>query len=97
MIIFMNHLTSFVHSLEHKDDAYIFSSKITKFSEDSDSTKTCFYCQTYLKLDYTQQESIVYSLMSPLEISVRISDTEKQLLSFIPLRKKSRSPPTYNI
>jgi len=96
MIIFMNHLASFIHAFEHKHDADISSSEIVNFAQDAAPTKICVYCQTYVNLEYTQHESVEYSLIALINISERIPDTEKLVPSLKILRKKSRSPPTYN-
>ncbi|WP_162200428.1 hypothetical protein [Kordia jejudonensis] len=91
----MNHLVSLVHSFEHEYDENPFTSEFADFSQDADFTQICLYCQTYISLEYTQHEPVVYSLITPVRVSELIPDTEKQLLSTIVLRKKSRAPPSY--
>jgi len=96
MIIFMNHLTSLLHAFEHKNNSQITSFKAVNFNQDFDFTKSCFYCDTYFNLEYTQHDFLAYSLTVPDSISACILDREKQLLSIVIHRKKSRSPPSLN-
>lgn len=98
MIIFMNHLSSFFHAIEHEHSHEIcsVSSKTTAFDENLNVSETCLYCKVFLNIDYKQHESIVYSLVAPDSISQDILGIEKQLLSVTLYKKKSRSPPSYH-
>ncbi len=93
----MNHLNSFFHAFEHNHQANTISSELSDLQQDSGSSESCLFCKTYLNLDYIQNESFTYSLSIPECISQDIIGREKQLLSVTIHKKKSRSPPFFNI
>lgn len=95
VFILMNHLIPFIHSFEHKDDFTNISSNELKFDQNSDINEYCCFCDIYFNLNYSQFQSLSYSLVVPTYISNCILDTEKQFSAVVLYRKKSRAPPFF--
>lgn len=98
IFIVINYLLPFVHVFEHVNDTFTaISINELQYKLNANIKKQCCFCDIYFNLDYSQFQSLTYSLIVFKCIPKPILGEEKIIRHIVLFQKKSRAPPTHII